>query len=90
MLVRRLIVAAVLAVLLISYPAAAHVPDHCSADEIVQAQEEKHEAAQELRRAVQRQDPTAVYQRFIRFIQADAELSKALDRWVECVNGRND
>ena len=85
---KRLILEAGLAVLLIKGQVAAHVPDHCSADETAQAQDEKREAAQELRRAVQRQVSAAIYQRFIHFIQADAQQSTALDRWVDCVEGQ--
>ena len=85
---KAIVLAAVLVAVLATAPAAAHVPDHCSADEITQAQEEKREATQELRRAVQRQDPAAIYQRFIQFIQADARQGTARDRFMDCVEGQ--
>lgn len=83
-----LIFAAVLTVLLITEPVAAHVPYHCSTGGITQAQKEKRAAAQALRRAVQRQDPAAIHRRFTDFIQADAQQDIAHDRWVECVKGQ--
>lgn len=84
---QRKLLAVAFALILASAPASAHIPDHCSTDELAQAQKEKGEVAQELRRAVQRQDPAAIYQSFIEFIQADAQQEMVAEQWMECVEG---
>lgn len=82
----RMPLIAFMVALLVS-PAAAHVPEHCTTEDILRRTDDKIRAHNILNAATARQDLIGTLEAAAQLVEVDGRLMSALTTWVACVKG---